>query len=279
MTEAGSPQPHGEIDFDGACALVRSATNHPRTPEAVRRAIRALRGGNRRDQAAAYGALEAFIVARLRPRRLAASDEEEIASDLIGKLLASPQLFIEAENPAAYLSIAIKHRFLSFVRATARRARREQREAAKVESVVEDDEDLDAIKRARDALEAAAARALEKGSQAELRAQRSETWGELWDLYERKRSMDQIIDEHLSRDAGARELATRDPEKADKLVRDRLLQRHQRMRRLVGETIESLVNGGEWPGERGREATEALRNLLVRCHKKPAAKAVGGVDG
>jgi hypothetical protein len=87
-----------------------SAEPNPSLGQAMRLVLETIVGGGRADRGLAAKATRAFIDARVRGRRIPSSEAENIASDIELKLLERPELFLAADNPAAYIAISIRNR-------------------------------------------------------------------------------------------------------------------------------------------------------------------------
>lgn len=107
---------------------------------------------------------------------------------------------------------------------------------------------------------------------ADLREQRQESWTQLIGLSLGDITMDEILDATIRGDPALQRAAAQDLEVARKRARDRVLQRHRRMREYVLEAIAHLEQIGNENGGFGHDDALLARNLvqglLVRCQRK-----------
>lgn len=265
------------LGADDAAKIARTAEG-PELAGALRVLLSALRAGVPRDRLTAYRGLEAFLTARVRGLGVPRSDQDDIVSKVLEKLIARPELFERANNLAAYLSTSIRHSWLSSMRKRRREDARVARQQIDVRNAEPPSDALDELVEARtiEDLQSVALAIVGASRPDELRAQREEAWRELWELYGGRCAMGDILARHVDRDPSLSAERALDPEAAEKRARDRVLQRHHRLRKLVDATIVSWVDDAarpDWSTDRGRDARAALRLLLVRCHKRPRASA------
>lgn len=266
------------LSFQESCTVVARAQPHAALGASIHAALTAVSTGARADRNAAAGALRSYIDARVRARRIPAADAEAIASDIELKILERPELFLAADNPAAYIAVSIRYRWLTHLRTEERARRREQKEAeeaARSEDDDDDEQDVDPLgaalelRAARADLEIVAGRVVERAAE-EVREQQAETWKELVDLASKRRTMDTILRAHRPDAEGDLER-----DRALKVLRDRVLQRHQRMRKRMVTVIEEMGGSEGWTPERVRRASLALRQLFVRCQRRPSVASSG----
>ncbi|MBK6517244.1 MAG: hypothetical protein IPG04_24770 [Polyangiaceae bacterium] len=264
------------LDLSESVKLARLASG-PGVPAALAALPACFSAGPARDRLTAYRGLEAFLDARVRGLGASREDQEEVVARVLEKLVARTALFLAADNPAAYLTTTIKHCYLSLLRRRRREEARDRRCAVEPPEKPEDDP-LARLAEARaiDDLHRIAADVLEASRPDDLRAQREEAWHELWGLYRGDVTMDAILASHTARDPALLAECAVDAASAQKRARDRVLQRHHRLRKLLDATIVRRVEDPEasaWTLERGRDARGALRKLLVRCQRAPRASA------
>lgn len=267
----------GVLSLLEACGVVSRAEADPALADGLRMTLQTLLDGARSERNAAGRALRAFIDARIRARRIPPSEAENIASDIELKILERPELFVAAENPAAYIAVSIRYRWLTHLRSQERARRKAQREAQEsaLRQEAEEGDEADPLgaaeelRAARADLELAAERVVARASE-DVRDQQADTWRELVDLADSRRTMDAILRAHGAAAAADGDL---ERDRALKVLRDRVLQRHQRMRKRMAAVIEELGDSDGWPPERVRRASVALRQLFVRCQRRPVMES------
>jgi len=277
-----------ELKLSDACAILAKADAHPQLASGIRLALQTIVNGTRAERGVAARAMRAFIDARVRARRIPASDAENIASDVELKLLERPELFLAAANPAAYIAISIRNRWLTQLRTRQREQRRAEKQARESAEQGKDEDEGDpldplaaehVLREARQDLEVAAAAVVARAAD-EVREQQRETWRELVDLADKRVTMNDILRKHGAEPAlNGLEPGGLEPENALKALRDRVLQRHQRMRKRMAVVVEELVADAAqqgWTPDRGHRAALALRQLFCRCQRKPTAASSGG---
>lgn len=278
MLERPDPLP-----LTDACSIVAAACVHEHLARALRQLIELLVQGKGPARSAAALAIRRFIDARVRARRIPPAKAEGIASDIELKILVRPELFLAAENPAAYIAMSVRNRWLSQLRAEEREQRRVTRHAVQSAAPQEESEEPDplaaevVLRQAREDLELVAGRVVARAHE-DVREQQRQTWSELVALANRQVSMDEVLEQHRP-ELSPTELQE-SPAAHSKALRDRVLQRHQRMRNRMTLVIKELASDPahpDWTPDRAERAQMALRKLLCRCQRKsPAASSGGG---
>lgn len=270
-----------ELPLTEACNIVATACAHADLVRAVRQLLETLVKDKGPNRSAAARAIRRFIDARVRARRIPASEAENIASDIEMKMLVRPELFLAARNPAAYIAMSIRNRWYTHLRTQERERRRAMRQAE--ESLASED-DADAqdslsaelvLRQAREDLDVVASYVVARAGD-EVREQQKETWTELVDLAQKRLTMNDVLRKHQGESDAPEHTLTA----ASKALRDRVLQRHQRMRNRMGIVVKELASDPahpDWTQHRADRAMLALRQLFCRCQRKPlAASSPGG---